>query len=79
MILVLNRQNNGFIERKPGGTPGRLPFHVGAKAVSPKAGDCVFVGPGGDSGKVNTLLAKAGLKKGRLMGGHEYLVEAGSA
>ena len=79
MIIVLNSQKDGFVERKSGGIPGRYPFNVGSEAVSPVAGDFVFVDPA-MRGTVNTLLAERGLAVGRLMGGHEYLiVSAGSA
>ena len=73
MIAVLNRQNNGFVERLPGGTPGRYPFHVGDEAVFLTAGDFVFIDPE-ERGTINTLLADLGLKVGRLMGGFEYLI-----
>lgn len=73
MIIVLNRTNNGFVQRLPGGTPGRYPFNVGDETVPPIPGDSVFV----DSSQrevINKLLAKDGFKVGRLMGGHEYLI-----
>ena len=73
MIAVLNRQGTGFVERKPGGTPGRYPFHVGNEAVSPAAGDFVFV-DSSQRGVINTLLAGRGLAIDRSMGGHEYLI-----
>jgi len=77
MIVVLNRQKDGFVERKSGGVPGRYPFNVGSEAVSPAAGDFVFVEPA-HRGVINTLFAQRGLAVGRLMGGHEYLIVLGA-